>query len=87
MAHSRAACQEPGLHFGAWMTPPTPVNDLPPPSTACASAWQARKPDARNAGTTCAPARLLKQAAGEMEWAISADFGHRSRTESRIADG
>ena len=61
---------------------------LPPPSTGCASAWQARKPDYEQRRNDLQRLRdLLKQGLGEMESAIAADFGHRSRTESRIADG
>jgi coniferyl-aldehyde dehydrogenase len=72
------------------MTAPveTPVADLAPALQRLRDAWQACKPDAAQRQHDLQRLRdALKERMEEMADAIAADFGHRSRDESRIADG
>lgn len=72
------------------MTAPveTPVADLAPALQRLRDAWQACKPDAAQRKQDLQRLRdALKERMEEMADAIAADFGHRSRDESRIADG
>lgn len=66
----------------------TPTTDLRPTLDRLRAAWQARKPDRAQRGADLLRLReALKRRLDEMAAAISADFGHRSPHESRIADG
>jgi coniferyl-aldehyde dehydrogenase len=66
----------------------TPTAELAPTLARLRDAWQARKPDARQRRDDLQRLRdTLKQRLEPMADAIAADFGHRSRDESRIADG
>ena len=73
------------------MTPlpaPTPVASLHPTLDRLRAAWQARRPDAGQRRDDLARLRdALRRRLDEMADAIAADFGHRSRQESLIADG
>jgi coniferyl-aldehyde dehydrogenase len=67
---------------------------LPPPEELAATlvrlraAWRAAKPDLRQRTNDLARLRgTLAQRLPEMAGAISADFGHRSRHETLLADG
>ncbi len=66
----------------------TPVGDLAPTLQRLRQAWQARKPDRAQRRDDLRRLReALKRRLPEMADAIAADFGHRSRHESLIADG
>jgi coniferyl-aldehyde dehydrogenase len=66
----------------------TPIADLAPTLQRLRSAWQAHKPDYAQRRDDLQRLRdALKRRMDEMVAAISADFGHRSAHESRIADG
>ncbi|MFT4179317.1 MAG: coniferyl aldehyde dehydrogenase [Thermomonas sp.] len=66
----------------------TPVSDLAPTLQRLRDAWQARKPDyAQRRNDLQRLRNALKRRLDEMADAIAADFGHRSKDESRIADG
>ena len=66
----------------------TPVEDLAPTLQHLRDAWQANKPDYAQRRADLQRLRdALKRRLDEMADAIAADFGHRSRDESRIADG
>ncbi|NYZ63501.1 coniferyl aldehyde dehydrogenase [Luteimonas deserti] len=67
---------------------PTPPDALPATLQTLRTAWQARRPDAAQRRDDLARLRAaLQRRLDEMAGAISADFGHRSRHESLIADG
>ncbi|TWT22476.1 coniferyl aldehyde dehydrogenase [Luteimonas marina] len=69
-------------------TPETAVADLAPTLAHLRDAWQARKPGPAQRRDDLARLRdALKRRLPEMADAIAADFGHRSRHESVIADG
>ncbi len=69
-------------------TPETPVAELAPTLARLRAAWQARKPGPAQRRDDLARLRdALKRRLPEMADAIAADFGHRSRHESFIADG
>ena len=69
-------------------TEDTPLAELAPTLLRLRQAWQARKPDRAQREADLARLRdALKRRLDEMADAIAADFGHRSRDESRIADG
>ena len=76
-------------HAGA--PPPdgdTPVADLAPTVQRLRAAWQANKPGYAQRRADLTRLRdALKRRLDEMADAIAADFGHRSKDESRIADG
>jgi len=62
--------------------------DLAPTLQRLRAAWQARKPDYAQRRDDLQRLRdALKRRLDEMARTISADFGHRSLDESRIADG
>ena len=64
------------------------VAALAPTLQGLRSAWQARKPDQAQRRRDLQRLRdALKRRLDEMADAIAADFGHRSKDESRIADG
>jgi len=66
----------------------TPVGDLAPTLQRLRQAWQARKPDhAQRRDDLRRLREALKRRLPEMADTIAADFGHRSRHESLIADG
>ena len=66
----------------------TPIAELTPTLERLRTAWQQRKPDhAQRRGDLQRLRDALKRRLDEMADAISADFGHRSKDESRIADG
>lgn len=66
----------------------TPVADLAPTLHRLRHAWQARKPDyAQRRDDLQRLRHALKRRLSEMADTIAADFGHRSRHESLIADG
>ena len=66
----------------------TPLNDLAPTLTRLRAAWQANRPSYQQRSDDLQRLRdVLKRRLDEMAAAISADFGHRSPHESRIADG
>ena len=66
----------------------TAIADLAPTLQRLRAAWQARKPDYAQRRDDLQRLRdALKRRLDEMAAAISADFGHRSAHESRIADG
>ena len=66
----------------------TAVAALAPTLQGLRSAWQARKPDHAQRRRDLQRLRdALKRRLDEMADAIAADFGHRSKDESRIADG
>ena len=66
----------------------TPVSALHPALDHLRTAWQGRKPDAaQRRGDLRRLRDALKRRLPEMADAIAADFGHRSRHESLIADG
>ena len=66
----------------------TPVADLAPTLQRLRAAWQANKPGYAQRRADLTRLRdALKRRLDEMADAIAADFGHRSRDESRIADG
>jgi len=67
---------------------PTTLADLAPTLQRLRRAWQARKPDGAQRRDDLQRLRdALKRRLPEMADAIAADFGHRSRHESLIADG
>ena len=67
---------------------PTPPDALQPTLDTLRAAWQARRPDAAQRRDDLARLRAaLQRRLDEMATAIAADFGHRSRQESLIADG
>ncbi|WP_256646009.1 coniferyl aldehyde dehydrogenase [Thermomonas paludicola] len=69
-------------------TADTPITALVPTSQRLRDAWQARKPDyAQRMQDLLRLRQALKARMEEMADAIAADFGGRSRDESRIADG
>jgi len=69
-------------------TPETPVAELAPALVRLRAAWQARKPGLAQRRDDLGRLRdALKRRLPEMADAIAADFGHRSRHESVIADG
>lgn len=69
-------------------TADTPITALVPTSQRLREAWQARKPDyAQRMQDLLRLRQALKARMEEMADAIAADFGGRSRDESRIADG
>lgn len=69
-------------------TEATSIADLAPTLTRLRDSWQANKPDYAQRRADLQRLRdALKRTLGDMETAISADFGHRVKTESRIADG
>ena len=64
------------------------VAALAPTLQGLRSAWQARKPDQAQRRRDLQRLRdALKRRLDEMADAVAADFGHRSKDESRIADG
>ena len=66
----------------------TDVSELAPTLQRLRDAWQAGKPDEAQRRNDLQRLRdALKRRLDEMATAISADFGHRSREESVIADG
>jgi coniferyl-aldehyde dehydrogenase len=66
----------------------TPTAELTPTLDRLRAAWQARKPDlVQRRGDLRRLRDALRRRLDEMTDAVSADFGHRSREESRIADG
>jgi coniferyl-aldehyde dehydrogenase len=66
----------------------TPTTELRPTLDRLRAAWQARKPDAAQRRDDLQRLRqALASRLDAMAAAISADFGHRSTDESRIADG
>jgi len=66
----------------------TAVAALAPTLQGLRSAWQARKPDHAQRRRDLQRLRdALKRRLDEMADAVAADFGHRSKDESRIADG
>ncbi|VXB19645.1 putative coniferyl aldehyde dehydrogenase [Luteimonas sp. 9C] len=66
----------------------TPVADLQPTLDALRAAWRSRRPDAAQRRDDLARLRAaFARRLPEMADAISADFGHRARAESLIADG
>ncbi len=66
----------------------TPASELQPTLARLRTAWQARKPDQAQRRDDLRRLRdALKRRLPEMADAIAADFGHRSRHESLIADG
>ena len=66
----------------------TVVAALAPTLQGLRTAWQARKPDHAQRRRDLQRLRdALKRRLDEMADAIAADFGHRSKDESRIADG
>lgn len=67
---------------------PTPAAELSPTLQRLRQAWQAKKPDyAQRRADLQRLREVLKQRLPEMADTIAADFGHRSRHESLIADG
>ena len=69
-------------------TSATTVESLAPTLQRLRDAWQAGKPSQAQRRADLQRLRdALKRRLDEMVEAISADFGHRSRDESRIADG
>lgn len=67
---------------------PAPADALPATLARLREAWQARRPDAAQRRDDLTRLRAaLQRRLGEMADAISADFGHRSRHESLLADG
>ena len=67
---------------------PTPVAELSPTLQQLRQAWQAKKPDyAQRRADLQRLREALKQRLPEMADTIAADFGHRSRHETLIADG
>ncbi len=66
----------------------TPVAELAPTLARLRHAWQQRKPDLAQRRRDLARLReALRARLPEMADAIAADFGHRSRHESLVADG
>ncbi len=66
----------------------TPLEDLAPTLQRLRGAWQQRKPDRAQRRDDLQRLRdALKRRLPEMADTIAADFGHRSRHESLIADG
>ena len=66
----------------------TAVAALAPTLQGLRTAWQARKPDQAQRRRDLQRLRdALKRRLDEMADAVAADFGHRSKDESRIADG
>ncbi len=66
----------------------TPLADLAPTLRRLRDAWQAAKPGHAQRRADLQRLRdALKERLDEMADAIAADFGHRPRDESRIADG
>ena len=66
----------------------TPVADLAPTLQRLRQAWQARKPDYAQRRDDLQRLRAaLKSRLPEMADTVAADFGHRSRHETLIADG
>jgi coniferyl-aldehyde dehydrogenase len=66
----------------------TPTAELTPTLDRLRAAWQARKPDlVQRRGDLRRLRDALRRRLDEMTDAVSADFGHRSPDESRIADG
>lgn len=66
----------------------TPVDDLAPTLQRLRDAWQANRPGyAQRRDDLLRLRATLKRRLDEMADAIAADFGHRSKDESRIADG
>jgi len=69
-------------------TADTPISALAPTLLQLRQAWQANKPDYEQRRADLQRLReALKQRLPEMADTIAADFGHRSRHESLIADG
>lgn len=70
------------------IAPDTPVSALPGTLARLRAAWQARKPGLAQRRDDLDRLRdALKRRLPEMADAIAADFGHRSRHESLVADG
>lgn len=70
------------------MEPETTPAELGPTLARLRAAWQARKPDLAQRRDDLARLReALRARLPEMAEAIAADFGHRSRHESLVADG
>src|SRR5690606_38527018 len=68
--------------------PDTPPTELASTLAAFRGAWQTRKPDrAQRDGDLRRLRDALEHRLPEMADAIAADFGHRSRHESLLADG
>ena len=68
--------------------PPTPVAELAPTLQRLRGAWQARRPDYAQRRDDLRRLRAaLKARLTRMAEAIAADFGHRPRQESLLADG
>ena len=79
---------DPAHHRDSASGADTPVDDLVPTLRALRDAWQSRKPAQAQRRQDLERLRdALKSRLDEMADAIAADFGHRSRDESRIADG
>ncbi|MDH7453733.1 coniferyl aldehyde dehydrogenase [Luteimonas composti] len=70
------------------MEPETTLAELGPTLARLRAAWQARKPDLAQRRDDLGRLReALRARLPEMAEAIAADFGHRSRHESLVADG
>jgi coniferyl-aldehyde dehydrogenase len=70
------------------MTTDSAVTELAPTLARLRSAWQARRPDYSQRRDDLQRLRaVLKRRLGEMADTVAADFGHRSRHETLIADG
>ena len=84
---SRSGHQDPSTPVAGDGTP-TPVAELAPTLQQLRQAWQAKKPDYAQRRVDLQRLReALKRRLPEMADTIAADFGHRSRHESLIADG
>ncbi len=69
-------------------TAATSLAELRPTLDRLRGAWQAKKPDhAQRIDDLQRLRAALKRRLGDMADAVSADFGHRSRHESLLADG
>ena len=66
----------------------TPISDLAPTLQRLREAWQANKPDYTQRHADLQRLRdVLKRKLDAMATTIAADFGHRPRAESVVADG
>ena len=66
----------------------TPINELLPTVTRLRTAWQGKRPDYQQRRDDLQRLRdVLKQRLQEMADTVAADFGHRSRHETLLADG
>ena len=70
------------------MDDPTPLDALRPTLDRLRDAWEARRPDARQRRSDLDRlAEALREGRDAMVDAIDADFGHRSRHETLLAEG